>query len=70
MKVMIEIECRDQVDLRAQLLRAAGVPEGHYICRSRLGLVKEIHDLYNLAWNRHEAPTLLELRNAVWKHVI
>jgi hypothetical protein len=70
MKVTIEIECENQIDLRAKLLHAAGVSEGYYICRSRLGLVKEIRDLYNVAWNRHEAPTLSELRDAVWKHVI
>lgn len=70
MKVTFEIECKDQVELRRQLLVMAGVPEGSYQCRSRLGLVKEMRDLFRAAWARHEEPTLSELRDAVWKHVI
>lgn len=70
MKITIELEGKNPAELQAQLLLAAGVPEGIYTCRSRLGLVKEIRDLYRAARNRQTEPSLIELRNAIWKHVV
>lgn len=65
-KLILEFENFDQLQ---QATADLNKPEGLYHCQNRLQLLKEMRDLYRMAFMRGSEPTLTELKTVIWKFV-